>query len=193
MSRSQIQPKRGIRGGFRRTRISSHHLPASVRRTHPPHAEAHPELVRPGPVLAVPPWNRSGPLESDRCLSRFRAGYPAHSGEQLRQLPQFPIPPERPGPRNHGFAAGGRRSGRTGRHCRQQRPKPANASLAGERQPAMPLGGDALSAGEIDLIARWIDGLAASEGAGGKQEGKPGWPWTGCRSPKCLKPNSRIG
>ena len=48
----------------------------------------------------------------------------------------------------------------------------------------MPLGGDALSAGEIDLIARWIDGMASSEGAAGKQEGKPGWPWTKLREPQ---------
>ena len=61
---------------------------------------------------------------------------------------------------------------------------PLMLRLRGERQPAMPLGGDALSAGEIDLIARWIDGMGAPEGAEGKQEGKPGWPWTRLQEPE---------
>ena len=47
----------------------------------------------------------------------------------------------------------------------------------------MPLGGEALSAEEIDLIARWIDGMAVSEGAGNKQVEKPGWPWTRLQEP----------
>ena len=60
---------------------------------------------------------------------------------------------------------------------------PLMLRLRGERQPSMPLGGEALSAEEIDLIARWIDGMAVSEGAGNKQVEKPGWPWTRLQEP----------
>ena len=70
---------------------------------------------------------------------------------------------------------------------------PLMLRLRGERQPAMPLGGDALSPGKIDLIARWIDGMATSEGAAGKQEGKPGWPWTKLREPQVPQSSGRIG
>ena len=60
---------------------------------------------------------------------------------------------------------------------------PLMLRLRGERQPAMPLGGNALSAEEIDLVARWIDGMAVSEEAGGTQQDKPGWPWTELKEP----------
>ncbi len=60
---------------------------------------------------------------------------------------------------------------------------PLMLRLRGERQPSMPLGGEALSAEEIDLIARWIDGMAVSESAGNKQVEKPGWPWTRLQEP----------
>ena len=60
---------------------------------------------------------------------------------------------------------------------------PLMLRLRGKRQPSMPLGGDALSAEEIGLIARWIDGMAVTEEAGGKQEDKPGWPWTVLQEP----------
>ena len=60
---------------------------------------------------------------------------------------------------------------------------PLMLRLRGKRQPAMPLGGNALSAEEIDLLARWIDGMAVTEEAGGKQEDKPGWPWTELKEP----------
>ena len=61
---------------------------------------------------------------------------------------------------------------------------PLMLRLSGKRQPSMPLGGDALSAEEIDLIARWIDGMPVTEEAGGKQEDKPGWPWTELKEPE---------
>ena len=61
---------------------------------------------------------------------------------------------------------------------------PLMLRLRGERQPSMPLGGDALSAQETDLIARWIDGMAVNEEAGGKPQDKPGWPWTELEEPE---------
>ena len=61
---------------------------------------------------------------------------------------------------------------------------PLMLRLRGERQPAMPMGGNALSAEAIDLIAQWIDGLAVTEEAGDKQEDKPGWPWTELKEPE---------
>ena len=60
---------------------------------------------------------------------------------------------------------------------------PLMLRLRGKKQPSMPLGGNPLSADEIDLIARWIDEMGTSEDAGGKKAGKPGWPWTKLEGP----------
>ncbi len=61
---------------------------------------------------------------------------------------------------------------------------PLMLRLRGERQPSMPLGGNPLSADEIDRIARWIDQLAPSEDDRGEQEDQPGWPWTRLKEPE---------
>ena len=68
---------------------------------------------------------------------------------------------------------------------------PLMLRLRGKKQPSMPLGGNPLAPGEIDLIARWIDEMSTSEDGRGKQEGKPGWPWTRLEEPKVPEVDKR--